>query len=120
MSSASVLRGSKYEPGNLLPAQGGFNVSSESSTAKETPRPTSGTARKNKSVKATRRRPRLTNDCEKEALATTTLDGQKVDGGTTTATMTLARDLAEADNGATDSIASKTGPRAFFWTPFAV
>ena len=83
-------------------------------------RPTFGTARKNKSVKATRSRPRPTNDCEKEALATTTLGGQKVDGGTTTATMTLARDLAAADNGATDSIASKTGPRAFFWTPFAV
>ena len=88
--------------------------------AKETPRPTSGTAKKSKSVKETHSRPRLTNDSEKEAPAMTTLGGRKVDGGTATATMTLARDLAAADNGATDSTASKTGPRAFFWTPFAV
>ena len=39
----------------------------------------------------------------------TTLGGRKVDAGTATATMTLARDLAAADNGATDSTTSKTG-----------
>ena len=82
-------------------------------------RPTFGIVKRSRSGWGTRSRLRQTNASAREVLATTTLGGQREDGGAVITKMTLARALAAAGNGATDSRAAQTGPRATAFTTTA-
>ena len=111
----------KRQPRHLLPStkKAAHSASSESSTAKVILRPTFGIVKRSRSGWGTRSRLRQTNASAREVLATTTLGGQREDGGAVITKMTLARAPAAAGNGATDSRAAQTGPRATAFTTTA-